>query len=446
MVNPFKWFQRRPQQQRSFAVATAGDQRLRDPRLLLTAANFYVGLRREERLSIYYAVSKSQPLAVGALNVICRFVNSRPIFKSGDPDVDRRAKEIWAEIKGDEVNSQLIRQGNTYGYAVGEIVFPSGEIERVVVPESPTIRFVADAMGQLQGAQQLAGTILVPGSAKSTIPIEKLIVWQRDKTSFTDYYGTSLFESVTDQLEQICQVMNAFISVVLRAGKPRFLVTVDAANLTPEQLEDRLDKATEALSSLASNEATDLGLPGGCEIKIIGAESYGVKFQLEVQQILQNFLAGVGLPPALLSLVTQSSAGTESWLRQVILCLQTMIFSQQDAIATAWNSSFWKLVQQLEGMPVAPQMEFESARLLEMLQEEQARAAKWTNDLQECRAKIRPPQWLAQQCGADSAYDLAGLEEFIESAEETKDIGSEATNKSSLTKGTDERATNNKQM
>lgn len=436
------WLQRlfrQEPQQRSFAVATAGNQQLRDPRLLLTANNFYVGLKREERLGLYYAVSKTQPLAVGALNVITRFVNSRPVFKSGNPEVDKRAKQIWQDLKLDEVNAQLIRQGNTFGYAIGEAVFPNGIIERVVVPDSPMIRFKADTWGQIQSAIQLAGSIIAPSDPRADIPASKLIIWQRDKTSFTDYYGTSVFESVTTQLEQIVRVMDAFVSVVLSAGKPKYLVTVDTTNLSQEQVTDRLERATGALAKLNRDDATDLGLPSGCEVKIIGAEAYGVKFQLEVQQILQNYLAGVGLPPALLSLVTQANAGTESFLRQQILCLQSMLYSQQDAIATAWNSSFWKLVQVLEGMPVPPQVEFEAPRLLEEIQEQAARKARWENDLQECKAKIRPPEWLAQQVGADSIYDLEGLTEFIESAE-NKDTVISADNR---TKATDERATNN---
>jgi len=151
----------RGQQPSAFDAVSGGNgqQKIVDPRLLLSAQNFYVGLRREEKLGLYYSVSKNQPLAVGALNVTTRFVNARPIFKSGNHEVDRRAKIIWDNIKGHEVNSQLIRQGNTYGYSVGEIVFPAGEITHVVVPESPMVRFTADQYGQLQGVTQLPGSI-----------------------------------------------------------------------------------------------------------------------------------------------------------------------------------------------------------------------------------------------------------------------------------------------
>ena len=83
-----------------------------------------------------------------------------------------------------------------------------------------------------------------------------------------------------------------------------------------------------------------------------------------------------------------------------------------------------------------------------MLQEEQARQAKYQNDLAEVVAGIRDPEWLAQQCGANEVYDMDALTEYIQQQrsrpeEVNKGLGSEETNKNGQTKYTDAKASSN---
>lgn len=445
MVGFLKRLFRQPQQD-AFTV-TSGGQRIVDPLLILNASRFYAGLRREDRLSLYYSIYHSQPLAVGAVNVLVKMCNSRPVFKSGNPQVDARCKEIWAEIRGHEVNAQLMRQGLIYGYSVGEWVSENmQQVDRVIVPDSPLIRFVPSRFGVIEFVQQLSGTVFAPLDPRGRIPADKFVIYRRDPESSFDYYGASLFESAVEQLESLCQILKAQIAVYMRLGKPRFHVTIDNTGITHEQFKDRLTAVKNHFEQLSDASATDIYLPPGCDVRIIGAESFGQRFADETRLVIQSILAAVGLPPALLHVVTQASGGAESWVRQSVISLQSILDNIQDSVSTAWNQSFWRIVQQIEGLPVLPKMEFEAPRLLEMLQEEKAREAKRINDLWEVTAGIRPPEWLAQQCGADAVFDSSALNTFIEGqrmSPQDKDISAEETNKTGQTKYTDERASNN---
>lgn len=448
MVNPLNWFRRREYQQPDPFAVKSGGQRLVDPQLILNAERFYVGLRHEDRIGLYYSVYKSMPLAVGAVNVLTRMTNKAIVPRSGNPAVDARMRQIWQEINGFRVNDQLIRQSLIYGYSVGEWVSNDMQrIEKVHVPESPYIRFVADRQANITFVRQLQGTVFAPTDERSRIPSAKFIILQRDPTSSTDYYGSSLFEAATEQLESLCQILKAQISVYMRLGRPKFVVTIPAEGLTPEQFQDRLTKAQNHFEQLSQRDATDLYMPSGVEVKIIGAESFGQRFADETRLVIQNILAAVGIPPALLHVVTQASGGAESWVRQSVISLQSMLDNIQEATANAWNQSFWPIVQRIEGMPVAPVMSFEKPRLLEQLQEEKGREARFNNDLKEVVFGIRPAEWLAQRTGATGVDDPAALNEAIERARDNpnsmQDISNEETNSNSNTKTTDERASNN---
>lgn len=431
----------------AFAVSSGG-QRVVDPALLLNAQRFYAGLRREDKIKLYYSIYHSQPLATGSVNVLVKMCNSRPVFKSGNPQVDARCKEVWKEIDGHTVNSQLMRQGLIYGYAIGEWVSEDMlRIERVVVPDSPLIRFVPNQFGVIEYVQQLQGTLFAPLDPRGRIPAAKCVVYRRDPESSFDYYGASLFESAVGQLESLCQILNAQISVYMRLGKPRFHVQVDNTGLTPEQFMSRLNLVKNHFESLSSADSTDVYTPPGCEIKIIGAESFGQRFADETRLVIQSILAAVGIPPALLHVVTQASGGAESWVRQSVISLQSILDNIQLSLATAWNRSFWNIVQRLEGMPTTPVMEFEAPRLLEALQEEKARESQWNNDLREVLFGIRPPEWLAQRCESPEVFDPSALEQMISTARQSyspvKDSPSEQTNIAESSKYTDEKASGN---
>jgi len=217
-----KLFSKREYQADPFNVRSGG-QRLVDPQLVLNAERFYVGLRHEDRIGLYHSLYHSMPLAVGAVNVLTKMTNKPIVPKSGNPAVDARMREIWQEINGFRVNDQIIRQSLIYGYSCGEWVAEDmQQVTKVFVPESPYIRFVADRQGNITYVRQLAGSVYAPSDERSRVPAAKFIILQRDPTSSVDYYGSSLFEAATEQLESLCQILNAQISVYMRLGKPRF--------------------------------------------------------------------------------------------------------------------------------------------------------------------------------------------------------------------------------
>lgn len=434
----------------AFAL-TSGAQRAVDTRLLLNAQRFYAGLSRSDRLDLFESIYRTMPLAVGAVNVLVKMTNSRPRFNSGNPEVDRRCREIWQQYRLHQANDSLIRQSLVYGYSIGEIVWGEREaltLDRVVVPPSYQIRVLADQFGQRTGYVQLpdpqAGR---PTDSRRIIPPAKVVPLVRDPTDLTDYYGSSLFESAVGQFEALCQILRAQINVMNRLGKPRFQVSIPTEGLTEEQFRDRLAKAKSVMGQLA--DGTDLFAPTGVDVRVIGGETLGVKVADETRLVVSMILAAVGIPPALLHVVITGSVGTESYARQSILVMQSMLDNIQEATAAAWNTSFWPLIQQLEGLPALPVMAFDKPRLLEQQIEEQARQLRWDNDVREVVAGIRPAEWLAQRCGADEPDDPDALAEFVErqrSQPEPEPNTPDAAKSKSITKGSDDAASNNKNI
>ena len=184
----------------------------------------------------------------------------------------------------------------------------------------------------------------------------------------------------------------------------------------------------------------------GSKASIIGAESFGQKLEAETRLVISTILANVGLPPALLSLNIQS-AGAESYARQSIILLQSLLDDMHQTLSDAWNNSFWKVVQQLEGMPSPPLMRFERPRLLETVLEEQGRELRFKNDVEEVVMGIRPVEWLVQKCGAKEAADPQVLEDMIEQRRMKPQDGEQPSGDDlQTTKGTDEKAVNNKTL
>ncbi len=424
----------------NYAVGS-GNQQTVDPQLLYNYQGkiFYRSLRPSERLHLYHAIHSSNPIGHGAVEVLTKMVNSTMVPESGDPETDEQMREVWNDINGHEVNAMLIRSSLIYGYAVGEIVWNNRtlDLERIVVPESHTIRFVSNNFGEIESIRQL-----IKPTAEPTIPASKMIICRNNPTDSFDLYGCSLFSAAVDQFEALCQILDAQLKVYMRLGKPRYQVNIPSEGLMDEEFRDRIAKTKSVFDQLATG--TDLYMPEGVEINIIGAESFGQKFEAETRLLISTILSSIGLPPALMHVNIQS-AGTESYARQSILCLQTMLSTLQESLAKSWNQSFWPLVQQLYGMKTAPKMCFDKPRLLEQQQKEAARQAYEQNDWNEV-LKGRSLEWyiLRRDASLDE-YDITVLQQAIEQARiqpQSESNTNPNTNKKSTTKLTDESLSN----
>jgi len=423
----------------------SGDQQLVHPTLLLNAEKFAIGLRQEEKLILYKAIYYSNPLGMAAVSTLTNLVNTQIVGKSGDAESDQRMKEVWADIDGGCINDQLLKNANKYGYAVGEIVAPGMEyIDRVVVPDSPNIRFHLDRYGQTKYIRQT--TYRMSDGSKGLIPAAKFVIFRRDPASQWDAYGASIYESSVQYYENVARILDAQIKIYMRIGRPRYHIQVPSQGLTVEQFKDRLTKTKAAIRNLGDDKTTDVYSPESVEIKIIGAEGWGIKFAEETRLQLQAIMASAGLPPALLHITTQAP-GAESYLRQVIVSLQSQLVAQQNAIAAAWNKSFWPLVAKIERLKTVPVMAFQKPRLLEQLIEEEAREKKFENDKREVQHGIRSPEWLSQQCGQAKPFDPKLLKQkSTEDTEEKEGTMPNSIKASSTTKVTDIRATKNTEL
>jgi len=456
MVNPFsRLFRSAPAKPEPFAIAT-GRQLTGDSSRLLVfdRKTQWAKLDRWQKLTLFESIYRTQEIGTGAVNLLTRFTNTRMVPKNDDPRIARRMTEIWDEIDGPTVNSMMIRQALVFGFSVAEWVSDDlTRMDRVVVPPSLEVRKIPDRQGNILEYVQLPGfSPFLPRSVdgRNPIPASKIIDLTRDPLNSFHYYGSSLFESALDQFESLCQILDAQIRVYLRLGRPRFQVSVNAEGLTGEQLEDRIQQTKTAFAGLGDLDATDIYMPAGTEISIIGAESFGQRFADESRMVISQILSAVGLPPALLNVVIQSSVGTESYVRQSIIALMSQIDEMQRALAHAWNRSFWRVVQRMERMPEAPVMSFERPRLLEQSIEEQARDLRFQNDVREVVHGIRPVEWLAQRCGATDADDIEVLRKQIENARSMSEPQPLSTPDSatadSNTKVTDARASNNQEL
>lgn len=433
-----------------FAVKR-GAQRTVDTRfLLLDRSKFFTGLRPEEKLDLFDSIYQNNPIASGAVNSICKLINTRIIPQSDNPAIDKRMREIWQKLNLHSVNEMLIRQALIFGYSVCEYSWDDNtlEMDRMFVPQTRQVRFQTNRQGDIENIIQFPsrafGATLSPNLIPP-IPAGKFIIVQHDKTDTADFYGNSLFAAAVDQFESICKILRAQIKVFERLGSPRYMVEVENEGLTEEQYNVRLDQVRSVFQNLADGE--DIFSTPGTKASIIGTESFGQKTEAESRLVISMILARIGLPPPLLSLNIQS-AGAESYARQSIILLQSLLDDLQQTLADAWNNSFWRMIQILEGFPTAPKMSFHRPRLLETLMVEEGRELQFQNDMNEVVAGIRPLEWLVQKCGAKEAADPQALQAMIEQrrSKPQEDEQQSSGDKLENTKGTDEIASNNKSL
>jgi hypothetical protein len=434
-----------------FAIATGRQLTIDSSRLfILDKSTQWARLDRWQKLTLFEAIYRGQEIATGAVNLLTRFINTPMVPETENVEIAKRMNQIWRDIDGPTVNAMLIRQSLVFGFSCGEWCSSDMEtMDGVVVPPSIELRKIPDRQGQIESYVQLPGFspwgTTVDG--RTPVPAIKMIDVVRDPMHSFHYYGSSLFESALDQFESLCKILDSQIRVYLRLGRPRFQVTVNADGLTPEQLQERINQTKQKFATLGDLDSSDIYMPAGTEIKIIGAESFGQRFADESRMVLSQICSGIGLPASLLNIVLQQSGNTESFVRQQVIALMSQIEEIQRSISHAWNRSFWKVVQRMERMPEAPSMSFEKSRLLEQTLEEQGRDLCFKNDFREVVHGIRPIAWLAQRCGASEPDDIRALTKQVENARtlsEPQELSSSDID--STTKATDERATKNATM
>lgn len=434
-----------------FDVASArGNQQIVDPRLMLTSQVFYAPFRREDRIPLFYSLYYNSPIFQGAVNVICKMCVTEPIFRSGDPDVDALCKDIWRQIGGRQVTDQLMRQGCIYGYAAGEIVTDDEmtTVQRVVVPDSPLIRFVPNKQGVITDVRQLIGTVFSSqaNNERGAIPAGKFIIYRRDPVSAFDYYGSSLAESCLAMFDNLCAILDAEVAVMLRLGKPRWVVRIPSDGVSPEMFHDRLAKMRAIMEQWGNSKYEDVIVPEGVDISILGADGFGQRYTEEVRSIVSCILAGLGIPPSLLHVTIQGSGGAETWVRQSTIALMSIFDAIQEGICEAWNTTFWTTVAAMYNLPVVPRMSLTRPRLLERIQEATGAEKEFNNALREVIFGIRPPEYLAQIVDAPDIDDPEALQDMIVKARETyslpKETATDETSQSVSTKDTDENKTN----
>lgn len=432
-----KLFQKQPTPD-PFAVRT-GEQLIIDTKRFLTPgkAPFYASLRPEEKLILYDVIYKTVPLANAAINIITRLVNTRPIPSSGNADVDARTKEIWDELNCHDINSQLIRQANIAGFAAIEWISDDmRRINKLVCPKSTELRVVPDKWGNIIEFLQTPGYMLGTTQGKRrTIPRVKMLFLQNQPTDFSDFYGSSIMESAVDDIERLQTIIKCTMQVFQRMGYPRFQLTLDATDLGPEVLAQRLDLLKTEFAKVPTG--SDIYMPAGVEVKVIGGETLGKKILQETLLVLSNITSVLGVPTALLNIMVGNTSA-ESYLRQIIISFQTQIHSMQMATAAAWNRDIFPVVQRLENLPVQPRIIFQKPRLLEIEQEQKGIALERANRWWLVKAGIKTIEWFVmQETGSTEIADLQAAEKFLEASRasgeepttDTQDVNANANTK-----------------
>ena len=300
-------------------AAAACVQTARDS-TLLGAMNGYVPLRGAEH-RLYEQVRAAVPMIDAALQKIVRLTGGFAL------ECDDKAAQVELERFRAEVKTGACRAGLdaflerylddllTYGGAAGEIVLtcdgrevyglyntPLENLE-VLCPETPMdARFyVRTGMGRREAENQ------------------GLILYSALNPPAGEVRGVSLLRGLPFIGEVLLRIYECIGKNFERVGNVRFAVTCkpDEAGLDPvaarETAEAIAREWSEAMAAQSAGSVRDFVAVGDVAVKTIGADNQMLDTKAPVDQMLQQIVAKLGLPPFLLGL---SWSTTERMSRQ----------------------------------------------------------------------------------------------------------------------------------
>lgn len=404
---------------------------------------FYAALKREERLHTYDYLYNNIPIVDGAISILTGLANTPLRADTGDATLDNDVSDILDSIGIDELNPQIDRMLLVFGFAAVEYVLTDDEsgLDKLVVLPSIETRFRVNPQGDIVKVIQLPRTRVRTAtntfqSNMIEIPPEKCLILQRNKMGLTSHYGRSLFQTAVTSIDALSQIFDAQLKIYKRFGEPRYVIEVDN---TIADSEERYREMLEQVADLFEKGGDNRNIlgPPGLKASIIGAEGSALRWKDETNLVVSNILAPTGIPSSLLNY--NVGGVTESYSRQQVLVMTAIIRNLQRLKAQAYTRKLMPILSAVYGLPEIKRLKFEPPRLLEQLQEEQAREQRRATDWMDAVDGLISPESFALRQGVSNVADLENLRERIEQARTTQsETDKESPDDLGNTKGTDQ--------
>lgn len=268
------------------------------------------------------------------------------------------------------------------------------------------------------------------------IPPEKCLIMQRNKMGLNSHYGRSLFQTAVTSIDSLSHIFDCQLKIYSRFGSPRYVIEVDNSTADTEERYKAMLETVAAQFAKGKDENNILG-PPGIKATIVGAEGSALRWKDETNLVVSNILAPTGIPSSLLNF--NVGGVTESYSRQQCLVMTAIIRNLQRTKAASYVRTLMPIISAVYGLPPVKRLWFEPPRLLEQLQEEQARSQQRETDWLDAVDGLISPESFALRQGVTDVADLEVLQERIEQARTQPTSGQESPDELANTKGTDQR-------
>lgn len=404
---------------------------------------FYAALKREERIHTYDYLYNNVPLVDGAISILTGLANTPLRADTGDAILDKEVGEILDGLGMEEINPQIDRMLLIYGFCATEYVLTDDEsaLDKLVVLPSLETRFRVNVYGDVTKVVQLPRTR--QRTATNTfqsnmveIPPEKCLIMQRNKMGLNSHYGRGLFQTAVTSVDALSQIFDCQLKIYSRFGSPRYVIEVDNSTADTEERYKSMLETVAAQFSKGKDENNILG-PPGIKATIVGAEGSALRWKDETNLVVSNILAPTGIPSSLLNF--NVGGVTESYSRQQVLVMTAIIRNLQRTKAASYVRKLMPILSAVYGFPPIRRLRFEPPRLLEQLQEEQARQQKRETDWLDAVDGLISPESFAMRQGISNVAEIETLHERIEQARTQPSSGQDNLDELANTKGTDQK-------
>jgi len=309
--------------QRLFAEKQAGVscvQTARSGNKFLGLPDGLIPLKTAEH-AMYEQIRSSVPIIDAALEKIVRLVGGFEL-ECDDENAQKLLRQFASDVRVggaqrglDAFLSCYLDNLLTYGSAVGEIVLTAEQDSIYALYNSP--------LGNLDVAAPntpvQAEFYLRDGVNSVPAPHPQLILFSARNPAAGELRGTSLLRGLPFISNILLRIYQCIGKNFDRLGNVRFAVTykpnengIDPAGAR-EIAQNIAKEWSEAMSATTQGSVKDFVAVGDVDIKVIGADNQIIDTKVPVDQMLQQIVSKLGIPPFLLGL---SWSTTERMSRQ----------------------------------------------------------------------------------------------------------------------------------
>ncbi len=328
-------------------------------------------------LHLYEALRESVPMIDAAIGKIVRLTGNFSVHSS-DPAAERALTRFTRQVPvgSSEVGleafiSTYLDNLLTYGNAVGEIV---------TTPDGRQVAGLYNAslhdLDVVQGATPMEAVIRVADGTGMSRPLP-----HPERVSFTallppagELWGRSILQSLPFVSRVLLTIFRATEQNFERIGNLRYAVTYhpgsDATDraYAKERATLLADEWSQGMRAARNGELRDFVAVGDVRIQAIGADSKLMDIEIPAQQMLEQIVAKLGIPPFLLGL----SWSTTERMSQQQSDILTSELSYYRRLLTPVIEKVCRYYLRTLGMTAEPEIEWQYINLQDDLQTAQA--------------------------------------------------------------------------